>query len=271
MSIDNDNNRVDKTVESDRVEIFSTEDEKIKQLGEFLSNDSSRKILQSLYNEELTANQISQKTGITLQLVKYHINKMQELGIVTVSKVEKNSKGHDMKFYSPTKFAVVILPSKVSDRAKESKLLRRSFKTIYKFVGIGVAAAAGLFSLSLIQDGQDPSQETPEEPPTHSGVEQFSEVEEETSESVPQSRPEAQPESQLGSAPELEPEPKSEAERSSQLDADIPQADPTAGTPFFDIGDIVLTIIIVGIVAGAVSAFFFWRSKKHSQKISKNV
>ena len=44
---------------SDRVEILSTEDQKMKSIGEILSSDSSRAILKILFNDSLTANQIS--------------------------------------------------------------------------------------------------------------------------------------------------------------------------------------------------------------------
>ena len=64
-------------------------DEKIKSFGELFTNNSSREILQLLFNEELTATQIAQKTDISLQLVKYHINKLQSLGIVKISKIKK--------------------------------------------------------------------------------------------------------------------------------------------------------------------------------------
>ena len=63
---------------SDRVEIISTEDQKMKAIGEILSSDSSRSILKLLFNDSLTANQISQKTEISLPLVIYHLKKMQE-------------------------------------------------------------------------------------------------------------------------------------------------------------------------------------------------
>ena len=82
----------DSTEMTEKIEIFSTDDEKIKSFGELLTNDSSRKILQILFKEEMTANEIAQKTGESLQLVKYHINKMQDMGIIKVSKVEKNTK-----------------------------------------------------------------------------------------------------------------------------------------------------------------------------------
>ncbi len=60
-------------------------DEKIKSFGELFTNDSRREILQLLFNEELTATQIAQKTDISLQLVKYHLNKLQILEIVKIS------------------------------------------------------------------------------------------------------------------------------------------------------------------------------------------
>ena len=149
---DNNNTKPDDVPE--KIEIFSTDDEKIKSIGELLSNDSSREILQLLFKKELTANKIAQETDVSLQLVKYHVNKMQDMGIVKISKIEKNIKGQDMKFYKATKFAVVIVPSAVSERAKESKLLVRSFKTIYRFAGIGIAGVAAWFTTLTLQEPQ---------------------------------------------------------------------------------------------------------------------
>ena len=147
----------DKLPDEDLVEdikILATDDEKIKLFGEIFTNDSSREILQLLFNEELTATQIAQKSNVSLQLVKYHINKLQALGIVKISKIEKNSKSQDMKIYTATKFSIVIVPPKLSEKTKESKLLVRSFRHIYKVVGLGIATGlSGLFSLSQIQQG----------------------------------------------------------------------------------------------------------------------
>jgi DNA-binding transcriptional ArsR family regulator len=137
---------------TEKIKIMATDDVKIKSFGELLTNDSSRSILQLLFNEELTALQISEKTGISLQLVKYHIIKLQDLGVVKVTKTEKNSKSQDMKFYSASKFSMVIVPPKYSEKTKESKLLVRSFKHIYKIAGLGIAAGlSGLMSLSILQ------------------------------------------------------------------------------------------------------------------------
>jgi DNA-binding transcriptional ArsR family regulator len=147
--MDNENSNDEFT---EKIKILATDDEKIKSFGELFTNDSSREILQLLFNEELTANQIAQKTEISLQLVKYHLIKLQDLGIVKISKIEKNSKSQDMKIYTATKFSIVIVPPKLSEKTKESKLLVRSFKHIYKVAGLGIAAGlSGLLSLTQLQ------------------------------------------------------------------------------------------------------------------------
>ena len=79
---------------------------------------------------------------------------MQDMGIVKVSNVGKNVKAQDMKYYTTTKFAIVILPSSLSQKAKTSKSLANSFKTIYRFASIGVAGIATWFVSQFAQNFQ---------------------------------------------------------------------------------------------------------------------
>ncbi|MGI0003866.1 MAG: ArsR/SmtB family transcription factor [Candidatus Nitrosotenuis sp.] len=139
---------------NEKIEILSTDDQRIKAVGELLSSDSSRTILKLLFNEQMTANQISQKTEISLPLVIYHLKKMQEAGLVRVAQTEKNTKSHDMKVYTVDKFAIVILPSGMTEKAKSSKSLHNSFNRIYRFATIGGAAIAAWFSSQFMQQNQ---------------------------------------------------------------------------------------------------------------------
>lgn len=141
---------------SDRVEILSTEDQKIKAIGEILSSDSSREILKILFNDSLTANQIAQKTEISLPLVIYHLKKMQESGVVKITSVGKNTKSHDMKFYTVDKLAIIILPSKMSEPAKQSKSLFNSFTRIHRLATLGGVSIAAWFSSQMIQKAVEP-------------------------------------------------------------------------------------------------------------------
>ncbi len=135
----------------ERVSIYDTDDERLRALGEVLVTDASRNILRLLFDGTLTANEISTKTGFSLQLVRYHLQKMRDVGLVDISKIGKNTKSHDMKYYTATKFAIVIVPSKFSERTKSSKSLVRSFKSIYRFGAIGIVAIGSWFTTAALQ------------------------------------------------------------------------------------------------------------------------
>ena len=259
---------------TEKIKIMATDDDKIKSFGELLTNDSSRAILQLLFNEELTALQIAEKTRISLQLVKYHIIKLQELGVVKVTKTEKNSKSQDMKFYSASKFSMVIVPPKYSEKTKESKMLVRSFKHIYKIAGLGIASGlSGLMSLSLLQQdkvGQVDLGESENIQPTSS----------QDLDASPQTSGEEVPSEDMAlkgvddtfaAAPSSEPIPKGsmdytleESLEIQQRSIETAQANPVSGseTPIFDFGDLAITFIIIAIIFGGLAAFFFIKSIK---------
>jgi DNA-binding transcriptional ArsR family regulator len=136
---------------SDKIDILSTEDEKLKAIGEILSSDSSRQILKLLFNNSLSANQIAQKTELSLPLVIHHLKKMQGTGVVKITNIGKNTKSHDVKFYTIDKVAIVILPSEMQQPAKKSKSLFNSFNRIHRLATLGGVSLAAWFSTQLLQ------------------------------------------------------------------------------------------------------------------------
>ena len=255
---------------TEKIKIIATDDDKIKSFGELLTNDSSRAILQLLFNEELTALQIAERTGISLQLVKYHIIKLQDLGVVKVTKTEKNSKSQDMKFYSASKFSMVIVPPKYSEKTKESKLLVRSFKHIYKIAGLGIAAGiSGLMSLSMIQQDKPVQVELREsqeiQPTASQDMNEGFQGAEESGEDMAATISEPEP------APEPMPESEYTLEESLELASrkiEAAEANPAAGSgsPIFDFGDLAITFIVIAIIFGGLAAFFFIKSIKQSKQ-----
>lgn len=137
---------------SDRVDIISTEDEKLKTIGEILSSDSSRSILRLLFNQSLSANEIAHKTEMSLPLVIHHLKKMQSAQIIKITAVGKNLKSHDMKYYTIDKLAIVILPSEMTQPAKKSKSLFNSFTRIHRLATLGGVSIAAWFSSQLVQN-----------------------------------------------------------------------------------------------------------------------
>ena len=252
---------------NEKIEIFSTEDEKIKSLGELLTNDSSRAILQWLLTDEMTAKQIAEKTEMSLPLVIYHLNKMQELGVVKISKVGKNVKERDMKYYAATKFAIVILPASVSEKAKGSKMLLRSFKTIYRFAGIGIAGVAAWFGSTSVQNAQFTSSQKKsdlsEESFQESSIREGSQGSLREGISISEG---SQDEFSGSSGKALE-----ETLELSQRTMEAAEANPTtgSGTGFIE-GDlfwpIVITIAVIGI---GLSLEMFFRIYLHNKKKQK--
>ena len=120
------------------VEIYSSDEDRVKLLGETLGNDSSRCILLLLTRTEMTASEIVANTDLSLSLVIHHLEKMQKAGIVHVSRVAKNSRNHDMKYYCAAS-AILVFPKEAYGKAKESKSLALSLRRIMKFSAIGVA------------------------------------------------------------------------------------------------------------------------------------
>ncbi len=233
---------------TEKIKILATDDEKIKSFGELFTNDSSREILQLLFNEELSATQIAQKTDISLQLVKYHLIKLQDLGIVKIIKIEKNSKSKDMKIYSATKFSIVIVPPKLSKKTKESKLLVRSFRHIYKVAGLGIATGlSGLFSLSQLQE-KTISVDTVTN-------KQFSF--DDSSEKSLESISDESAQSISASAPMIA---ESESQDFAQHNLEIAETiiDSDVSTSF----DLFLPFVILTVILGGLTVYHLWKLKK---------
>lgn len=210
---------------SDKVEILTTEDEKIKAIGEILSSDPSRQILKLLFNDSLTANQLAQKTGSSLPLTIYHLKKMQDAGVVKITNVGKNTKSHDMKFYTIDKLAIVILPSEMKDPAKKSKSLFNSFNRIHRLATLGAACVAAWFSSQFIQSTKTVSVDT---------------ISDETMQfSAPEMAQRGIEETSIEST-----------EMASAKMAAVAESPPTTGEPVIDIFwsvIVVLSIVIVGL------------------------
>lgn len=215
------------------IKICCTEDEKLKSIGELLISDSSRMILKVLFSDVLTANQIAQKTGISLQLVRYHVNKMQEMGIVRIVKIEKSPKSHDMKYYSAEKFAITITPSK-----QQGMPFVISLKKIQKIAALGIVAAFAWFATHVISGVQSASNPAKE---------------------IPQILSNKNP----GMAPQI----LDESLKLARARVDLVNSGVSlgSGTPYFAADGFFGQIIIIGAILASLSAILFWKACRHQK------
>jgi predicted transcriptional regulator len=81
-----------------KIKVFSSDDEKLKILGELLSNKSSRDIIRSLIDKEMYANEIAKKLDLPRNLVVHHLRKMESIGLLEITNKKIIRKGEEHRF-----------------------------------------------------------------------------------------------------------------------------------------------------------------------------
>lgn len=92
------------------IEVISTDDERIKIIGEELANDTGRAIFGKISQGVTSSNELAKTLEISLPLVNWHINRLLSVGLIKIDKVEMSQKNKQMKYYGPVKTALVIIP-----------------------------------------------------------------------------------------------------------------------------------------------------------------
>lgn len=129
----------------EHIEVISTEDERIKIIGEELANDTGRAIFGKISQGISSTNDIAKSLNISLPLVNWHINRLLGVGLIKVEKIELSSKNKQMKYYGPVKTAFVIVPpttpsENTISKSKKDEIfthLRHYLASIAAFVIVG--------------------------------------------------------------------------------------------------------------------------------------
>jgi DNA-binding transcriptional ArsR family regulator len=127
-------------VASEEIEFLTTDDQRIKIIGEELANDTGRMILSRISQGAINPNDLAKTLELSLPLVNWHIKRLLVVGLIKIERIEQSSKNKEMKYYGPMKTAIMIVPLK-SDHHKvlrfRSLLARLGDKTVAVFVFAG--------------------------------------------------------------------------------------------------------------------------------------
>ncbi|WP_440989046.1 ArsR/SmtB family transcription factor [Haloarchaeobius baliensis] len=103
-----------------------------------LSSDTARRIYTCLHEEPRTPSDIAEEIDSSIQNVRYHLEKLEDAGLIDVVDVWYSSRGNEMNVYAPQSGPLIVS----GDEQRSSRL--RS--ALSRFVGgVGVLAAASLF------------------------------------------------------------------------------------------------------------------------------
>ena len=120
----------------DKIKIFYSEDEKLKMLGELLSNKSSRDILKLLIHKEMYTNEIAKKLELRVNLVIHHLQKMESIGLLEITNKKIIKKGEEHRFFR-IPYGMLIVPNG-SKEMLGNGFFKKFFKNGAKFMAIGI-------------------------------------------------------------------------------------------------------------------------------------
>lgn len=93
------------------VHIFRTDEEKAKLLAMQIANDRGREVLECLFRgRPKSATEIARELNVPLPTVMFHIERFLEIGIIKIAKTRMSKKLREIKYYGPSKRAILIIP-----------------------------------------------------------------------------------------------------------------------------------------------------------------
>jgi len=116
--------------------VASLEDEKAKELGQIIANETTRKILNLLTKKNTNESEIAKELGIPISTVHYNIQQLLKAGLVKIKGFYYSPKGNKVNVYTLTRKLILIAP-------QGTNLVRSKIKNILPVLlitfGISVA------------------------------------------------------------------------------------------------------------------------------------
>lgn len=108
---------------SEKFILVSLEDKKAKELANVISNDTSRKILEFLSENEAAENDIAKKFNLPASTVHYNIKHLVKHNLIEVKDFYWSEKGNKVNIYTVAKKLIVIAPKNMKIKTKLKNIL----------------------------------------------------------------------------------------------------------------------------------------------------
>ncbi len=119
---------------------------KTKKLAETITSETSRKILNHLAEKEDTEASMAKILALPISTVHYHLQKLQEAGLVNVEEFHYSQKGREVNHYKLANKYIIITPQNVEG-------LREKLKGILPVAGIvlGISAVIKIVQMLTVR------------------------------------------------------------------------------------------------------------------------
>ena len=142
--------------------VFRTDEDKAKLLAMQIANDRGREVLECIFQgRPKSASEIARELEVPLPTVMFHIDRFLEIGIIKIAKTRMSRKLREIKYYGPSKRAILIIPyqeeetmSYIADAVKTSVITPLTVA-----LAVAVSGAAG-YIVKKIRTVEQPVTET---------------------------------------------------------------------------------------------------------------
>lgn len=141
----------------DSIEILTTDDERLNVIGEELSNETGRSILAKLFDGVNTVSELASSLNISIPLVRWHIMRLLQVGLVKTRDTKLSQKNKPMQHYEPAKFALVIVPANVMKSRVYPEILKSALKKVYKYLPAFLTFVGSTTAFYLFKTSNQPS------------------------------------------------------------------------------------------------------------------
>lgn len=112
--------------------IVSISEQASDDVFEALASETTREVLETLYDEPGTASDLASRVDTSVQNVQYHLNKLEETGLVAVVDTWYSNQGKEMKVYAPSNESLVVF----AGTKRTTPTLREALSRLLGVIGV---------------------------------------------------------------------------------------------------------------------------------------
>jgi predicted ArsR family transcriptional regulator len=138
-------------VESNR-DVLTIDDEKTDEVLSSVSSATAREILTSVHDSPKIPIDLADELGTTTQNVRYHLDNLEDAGLIEVCDVCYSEKGREMSVYQPSDTPSMLVFGKETDGPRMRKVLTKVSSSVGPAAIAVVIAAKAKFIFEWLFD-----------------------------------------------------------------------------------------------------------------------
>jgi predicted ArsR family transcriptional regulator len=133
-------------------EILTIDDEETEQVLSSVSSETAREILTSVHDSPKIPIDLADELGTTTQNVRYHLDNLEDAGLVEVCDICYSEKGREMSVYQPSDAPSMLVFGKEADGPRMRKVLTKVSSSVGPAAIAVVIAAKAKFVFEYLSD-----------------------------------------------------------------------------------------------------------------------